>query len=91
MADGDWHSIAMTLDGNITLVVDGKSYIEEQCYSEQDNEDLDLSIGKSDVEPTFVQRDVSRRADVGEPRRCWNGDARTDKCIVGSPLTVGSR
>ncbi|XP_039765026.1 protein eyes shut [Pararge aegeria] len=45
MADSEWHSIVLTLVNNITLIVDGRSYIEEQCLSEKDYEDLDLYVG----------------------------------------------
>ncbi|XP_023954756.1 protein eyes shut [Bicyclus anynana] len=45
MADSEWHSVVVTLDYNITLLVDGRSYIEEQCYSENGYEELDLYVG----------------------------------------------
>ncbi|XP_045769800.1 protein eyes shut [Maniola jurtina] len=55
MADGEWHSIVLSLDSNVDLVIDGRSYIEEQCYGEKDYEDLDLYVGGV-TEEDFVAR-----------------------------------
>lgn len=45
MADGEWHAIVLTFKKYITLTVDQKTYVEEQCLNEQEYEDTDLFIG----------------------------------------------
>ncbi|XP_047544611.1 protein eyes shut [Vanessa atalanta] len=45
MANGEWHTIVLIFKKHITVTVDQKSYIEEQCYNDLDNEDTDLYIG----------------------------------------------
>nr|XP_026487801.1 protein eyes shut [Vanessa tameamea] len=45
MANGEWHSIVLIFKKYITITVDQKTYIEEQCYNDLDHEDTDLYIG----------------------------------------------
>ncbi|XP_046961262.1 protein eyes shut-like [Vanessa cardui] len=45
MANGEWHSIVLIFKKYITVIVDQKTYIEEQCYNDLENEDTDLYIG----------------------------------------------
>ena len=46
MADGQWHSIELSMENYITFAVDNKTFVEEQCYNEFEYEDIDLFIGK---------------------------------------------
>lgn len=46
MADGEWHSIELSMENYIIFAVDNKTFVEEQCYNEFEYEDIDLFIGK---------------------------------------------
>ncbi|CAG9567385.1 unnamed protein product [Danaus chrysippus] len=56
MADGEWHSIALTLRHNISLSIDEKLFVDQECYQIEDNDDTELFIGGVSEEDVIAKQ-----------------------------------